>query len=450
MTTNRRSLLALPLLAASAAPALGQAQPQGMPPRIPLYDFAAADALLEAELPRLLGNVAVLVHQGGEELYRFQAGSIGYDTRTRLASLTKTLSGAVILDLVEDGVLALDETLGTGFPALFGGGDLGTSTVLDAWSMTHGIETPAEFHRDPGLTHAQSVVRIATQGYRLFEPGTQLGYDGCAMQVTGLLAAIREGADWEAVARQRLFDPVGMPQADFQQFAPNPAVAGGARSSARELMRFADMVLAQGTLDSGRVLEESSVELMFTNRTRGLPVAASPFPATHPDYPYGTDPDYSFGAWVLAEDPVTQHEEELVGAGAWGSYLWIDRRRGLTAVLVTDVVPGTGASMDAALGLFRIARQAVEERQARRLETLPLGSAGTLLTWVAPDLAGPCELWGSPTPIRDVHDLGRAVPLGTSFPPAAVVPPFPHYAVTSTLAGHPNRAIVPGRNATTR
>lgn len=73
MSSNRIAASCLGLTIASAA----HAQP---------YDFSEADLLLNAALPSLAGHVAVVVRQGGVDLYRFQAGDIGYDTRARLAS----------------------------------------------------------------------------------------------------------------------------------------------------------------------------------------------------------------------------------------------------------------------------------------------------------------------------------------------------------------------------
>ncbi|MEM1452637.1 MAG: serine hydrolase domain-containing protein [Planctomycetota bacterium] len=434
-----------------ATPRAAAVQQDALPQRVPSpYHFSAATALLEAELPNLSGRVAVVVRQGGREHFRFQAGSIDYDTRTRLASFTKTISAGVILDLVEDGVLALDERLGDAYPMLFEANGLGDPTVLDCWAMRHGIETFGEFHRDRNLTHLQSVLLIGTQGFEVFRPGTQLGYDGCGMQVVGMMAAQRTGLDWESLARVRLFDPLDMPQADYQQFAPNPAVAGGLRSTAVETMRFAEMVMADGMFRGERILEPSSIEELFTNRTRDLPVYGSPFPPSHPDYPYGVDPDYGFGGWVLAEHPTTQHVEEVVGAGAWGSFLWLDRRRGLSAVLITDVPPGTQRSMDAALGLFTVARAAVEAKQVSSVAAGTPAGGAVELTWTAPAGARFARVYGAQEPIRDVFDLRAADRVGRSSAGRLDVPPYPYYAVTADFRGFENEALVPGGNAIAR
>lgn len=439
-----------PLLAPLALlPALAPLQTPRAPQLAPVpYDFSAAQALLEDELPNLSGRVAVLVRQRGRDLFRFQAGSIDHDTRTRLASFTKTISAGVILDLIEDGVLELDERLGDALP-FFDANGIGDPTVLDCWAMRHGLDTPGEYHRDPSYTHAQSVLLIGTQGFEVFAPGERLGYDGLGMQVTGFIGVQRTGLAWEDLAQERLFTPLEMSTSDYGQFAPNPAVAGGLRSTAHETMRYAQMVIDEGRFRGVPLLEPESIERLFTNHTRDLPVEASPFPPAHPDYPYGVDPDYAFGGWVLAENPTTQHVEELVGAGAWGSFLWIDRRRGLTAVLITDIPPGTQKSIDAALGLFTIAREAVEAEQVRSLAGAAAG-AEVALTWQAPAAARTVRVVGSHEPIRDVYDLRAADFLGASASGQLVVPSYPHYAATAVFAGLQNEALVPDVNAIAR
>jgi len=418
------------------------------------YDLSAADALLEAALSDLEGDVAVIVRQDGRDVYRFQAGSIGEDTLVGMASFTKTISAGVILALVDEGLIDLDERLGDALP-LFERQGLGDPTVLDAWGMRHGIETPLPYEWLPKYTLAESVTRIALTGSSIFDPGTMLGYDGDGMQTTGLVAELRAGGRWDAIARTRILDPCGMAETDYGQFAPNPAIAGGLRSSAAEAIEYVGMIQAGGAVAGRRVLSFESIERMFTNATRDLPVAHSPFPPTHPEYPYGVDPDYGFGAWVLAEHPVTRHVEELVGAGAWGSYLWIDRRRGLSAVFVVDVPAGSMASTDPALGLFSILRETTEAQQVRALHVEPVEN-GAELRWTAPPEAVAVRIRASNAPVRDLVDLRAATLLLETDASEAIVAAAPFYAVTAVLPGgddgrgFENVALIPGGNARPR
>jgi CubicO group peptidase (beta-lactamase class C family) len=421
-----------------------------MPAHAEPYDFADLDALLNAELTNLNGNVTVLISQNGVEVYRFQAGDIDEDTRTRLASFTKTISAGVILSLADDGTLDLTQSIGDALPQ-FAANGLGEATLLDCWAMRHGIEPLQPYHRSPNVTLEQSVHLIAATGTQVFPPATRLGYDGAGMQATGLIATQRTGLDWESLARARIFDRCAMPQADYQQFDPNPAVAGGLRSTARETMNYAQMILDGGVFDGQRVLSENAVETMFTNFTRDLPVYFSPFDAGDPDYPYGQDPDYGFGTWVFAQNPGTGHVEEILGAGAWGSFIWIDRRRSLTAVLITDVMPTTQASRPAAFGTFGIARAQVETNQVTDLTASARGP-DIRLVWRPAAGSLSTRVYASETPIRDVFDLRDATVVaqvssvgGTTG--AAVVPAASFYAVTAVFPDLENTALVPGGNS---
>ena len=420
---------------------------QGAAPSAPPYDFSAAEALLRGELRALNGHVAVILRQNGVDLFRFQHGDIDFDTRTRLASLTKTVSAAVTLTCVEDGTLSLSERLGDSLP-IFERHGTGGASVLDGWSMRHGIDAPRAYEHSPLVTLGQSVALIGLKGWQAFPAGAQLGYDGKGMQTVGFLAASRTAQSWEDLARTRIFEPCRMLRSDYRQFDPNPAVAGGMRGSAEELMRFADMIIQDGEFEGRRVLSSDSIELLFTNGTRDLPVHASPWPRKHELYPYGAEPDYAFGAWVLAEHPASQHVEEIVGAGAWGSYLWIDRRRGLTATLVTDVAPGSRSSMPAALGLFAIARDVVEHAQVHQVVATPLGESAVQVSWSGVEGASRYFVYGSEAPIRDVIDLAGASRLARVIGLSAEVRPHAYYAVSAEFEGFENRALVPDENST--
>ncbi|MDF1800105.1 MAG: serine hydrolase [Planctomycetota bacterium] len=413
------------------------------------FDFTAAERLLQGELKQLQGDVAVLVHQDGHEVFRFQAGAIDFDTQVRMASLTKTISAGVILSMVDAGELELDTTLGQGLPLLFRGKDVGEPTVLDCWAMRHGITAPQAYEHLAFFGLGASVAMIGSKGTLDFRPGSHLGYDGKGMQATALIAEKRSGLAWGDLARERVLAPCGMTTTDYLQFDPNPAVAGGLRSTAEEVLAYADMVLAGGVVGAERVLSEASVERLFTNHTSGLPVHFTPFPKSHPSYPYGTPPDYGFGTWVLAQNPGSGHVEEVVGAGAWGSYVWLDRRRGLTAVMIVDVPAGSKRSIDAALGLAAAARAAVQARQATALTAKAGGTAGaTELTWKpAPGSSG-SRVYGSSEPLLDLFDLRAASLCYEGDAASASVASFPHYAVLSDLGGHENTALIPGVNTT--
>lgn len=432
----RPAFLAISLLLVAGEPVRGQ---------VP-FDFIEATALLEAQRSNLSNRVAVLIYHGGQEVYSHSFGDIGYDTKTRLASFTKTISAIVILRLADQNLIDLNAPVGSYIPVLNLRG-LGAASTIQCFGMCHGIKTPIAYEIDPRIDLEQSVNRIAATGTLLFQPGQQLDYDGPGMQIVGRIAELQTATPWEQIARQQIFDPLDMPQADYGYFAPNPAVAGGARSTARETIQLARMVIAGGEFNGQPILTRAGVERLFTNATFQLPVHHSPWPEQDPDYPYGARPDYAFGAWVLAQNPLSGHVEEIVGAGAWGSYIWMDRRRGLAAVLITDVPAGWQASMRAALGLFSIARQQTDALQLGGLQIVTPADGSTLLRFSRPPGASAVRIYGAHKPIRSTLDLHDATVLVSSTTQQRIaVPAMPHYAATAIYGNQELLALVPRSN----
>lgn len=415
----------------------------------PPYDFTALDALLAREAASLSNHYAIIVRQDGTEIYRAQLGDIGFDTKLGMASLTKTVSAAVVLRSVELGEIGLNETLGDLVPFFVSQG-LDEATVIDSFGMRHGITTSASYELLP-LTLGQSAFAIGLNGTQSFPPGTALQYDGNGMQVVGFACESRAGVPWETLAAARILGPCGMAVTDYQQFAPNPAIAGGLRSTATEIDRFGRMIMAGGMVGRQRVLTAASIERLFTNATEGLPVISVPVPETHPLYPYGEQPDYGFGDWVMAQHPITGEVEEVIGAGAWGSSLWLDRRRGISATFITDVAGFSNFAIDAALGLEAIMRAETEAHQVSSLSA-SIAAGVDQLAWVAPARATSTRIYALDEPIRDLFDLRRAslvaeVP-GVGAASVGVLPPFAttHYAAVAIFDGFENTALVPAGN----
>ena len=89
-----------------------------------------------------------------------------------------------------------------------------------------------------------------------------------------------------------------MDSADYLFFGSNPGIAGGARCSATDYLKFLHMVLrnGEGAANDRAVLSSRSVQEFFTNQTFGLPEYYSP--AQDSDYyAYDERPDYGMGSW---------------------------------------------------------------------------------------------------------------------------------------------------------
>ncbi len=305
------------------------------------YDFTAAKAHLESNLdlygPR--GVVAIVEQRGRGETFRFE-GTTGApalqltdNTKVAIASATKWYSGAIVLKVAELGYFRLDDRVGRYLP-IFDQQGKGDITIRQCFAMNSGLSLrDPDYEIDSTLTLAQSVNLIASNAPIVFPPGTQLDYEGDGMQTVGRICEVVTGKDWRTLARELLFEPLGMTNSDYETFGLNPAIAGGARSTAQDYLKFLRMVLNNGLAENGRpVLASRSIQEFFKNQTYGLPEYYSPAPASL-FYAYNQRPDYGMGSWIFAQNPTNLVVEEVASPGAFGTCPWVDRKRGLCGII---------------------------------------------------------------------------------------------------------------------
>ncbi|MCC6231657.1 MAG: beta-lactamase family protein, partial [Verrucomicrobiales bacterium] len=292
----------------------------------PAYDFTEATQLMASNLTHYgSAGVVALVEQQGRSILRYANAEgpplirLREDSVVAVASCTKWFSGAIVLALAERGYFALDDPLARYLPAF----EVPTKrhiTLRQCFAMTSGLSLrDPDYELDRTLTLAQSVDLIASNTPVVFPPGTMLDYEGDGMQVVGRIAEITTGRDWRELAREVLFEPLGMTTASYDVFGLNPAIAGGARCSATDYLKFLRMILRHGVTPEGRVvLSSRATQTFFTNQPAGLPERFTPGPES-PFNPYGVRADYGMGSWIMADNPVSGVVEEVASPGAFGS-----------------------------------------------------------------------------------------------------------------------------------
>lgn len=165
------------------------------------------------------------------------------DTVFRVGSISKTMTAIAVLQLVEDGVLALDDAVN----------DLGTRARIEAPQpvtvrhlLTHrgGLGELRRFSDvakpivglavKPGKP-LPSLAEHYTPALRTrVEPGTKWAYANHGFALLGLIVADLRGAPFPEVMRERIFAPLGMERTDFEatahvreRLAVGYALAGG-------------------------------------------------------------------------------------------------------------------------------------------------------------------------------------------------------------------------------
>lgn len=213
------ALLAVSLLCAPNAVAL-QAPPP--PPQRAELQAALRD-MVEAGAPGAVGAVS---DERGE--WRGAAGvreipgdqTPKPDGQVRVASISKTFTATVILQLAGEGRLNLDEPVSRTLPGLLPYPEPITARQLlrhtsglprdlapeDTWATLPEIDTERAVHFEP-----DEVVKLATSKQPLqFEPGTGWGYSNVGYTVLAMLAERVTAQPLERLVAERITEPLGL------------------------------------------------------------------------------------------------------------------------------------------------------------------------------------------------------------------------------------------------
>jgi D-alanyl-D-alanine carboxypeptidase len=161
----------------------------------------------------------------------------------RIASVTKAFTAAVVMDQVEEGTLALDDTVERWTPGLLPQGD--SITVRDLLGHTSGLP---DYTKDEEFIEAfssgedlppQRIVSFVSSEPLAFEPGTSYEYSDTDNIVLGMIVEAATGRSYEQELRSRVLEPLGLqatalpdspampdPHAEGYQYAPESEGAG--------------------------------------------------------------------------------------------------------------------------------------------------------------------------------------------------------------------------------
>ena len=314
------------------------------------------------------------------------------DTVFRIASMTKPITSAALMMLWEEGRFQLRDPVADFLPEF---ADAKVSTTSDASGETGelvDLDRPAQIRdmltHTAGLAnnyignaeHYRSVMKAQPEddleryikrlaGLPLnYQPGSAWQYSA-ATDVVGRLVEVISGQPLDVFLRERIFEPLGMPDTHFfldegyserlaAQYRPregdnrielqDPAGsasrwisgpqklfrgAGGLVSTVRDYLRFQQTMLNGGELDGNHILAPSTVSLMTDNHTADLPLWL-PGPGMGFGLGYGVVRDRGDAATPLSEGA-------FYWGGAYCTLSWVDPEQGIVGVLMTQVRPYT-------------------------------------------------------------------------------------------------------------
>jgi len=325
-----------------------------------------------------------------------------------IASMTKAITTAAGMQLVEQGKLSLDDPIGKILP------DLASPQVLEGFDakgepklraakkpitlrqlMTH----TAGFAYDmwngdmaaylaksgtPGITTCQNAALktpITTDPGTRWEYGTNIDFVGKAVEAVS-------GKKLDAYLRDHMLAPLGMSDTAFKigdaqrkrlvgmhargedgalaaipfELEQNPEFhmgGGGLYGTAGDYIKFTQMILNKGKGNGNQVLKPETVALMGQNHigdlTMGKMTTVAPMYTNDVDlYP---DMVKKWGLSFLintAKTPEGRSAGSLAWAGLANTYFWIDPSRNVAGVILMQLLPfADGKCLEAFAGLER-------------------------------------------------------------------------------------------------
>jgi len=284
-------------------------------------------------------------------------GGPGFDDAFEIGSVTKTMTGFLVADLVAAGRWSLDDAIEQHLPA-------GTSvpragdrriTVRDIVTHSSGLPAlPSRMHgADPAdpyarLTEAELLASLG-EARLLFAPGSRAAYSNFGMMVLSLAVARATGGDLERTLTERLFDPLQMRGAYVARRPPGSSVAAGHRQSGAPTApwtiatNLAGIGMVRATLDD--LVRYTHAHLGVTPTPLAGRLAATREPIVH-----------GFGInWILpASGPAAGLALHDGGTGGFSSLVVLDPAVRRAVVLLADTtlteVGGLGQTGLALLG----------------------------------------------------------------------------------------------------
>jgi len=363
---------------------------------------AQIDALLRQKSEtREIPGVVAMAASAREVIYQGAFGkrdlskddAMTADSVFWIASMTKAITAAAGMQLVEQGKLSLDAPIGKLLP------DLAAPQVLEGFdakgepklrpannpiTLRHLMTHTAGFAYDmwngdmvrylektgtPGITSCKN---DALKTPIMSDPGTRWEY-GTNIDFVGKAVEAVSGKRLDAYLRDHLFTPLGMTDTGFKLgeaqrkrlvgmhargpdgvLAPIPFEleqepefhmgGGGLYGTAGDYIKFTQMILNKGRANGNQVLKAETVAMMGQNHIGNLNMTKMTSMVAFATNDVDLYPDMA-KKWGLSFLINTAHTPEgrspgsLAWAGLANTYFWIDPSRDVAGVILMQVLP---------------------------------------------------------------------------------------------------------------
>jgi methyl acetate hydrolase len=363
----------------------------------------AADSVLTNTVAESGGapGVVAMVTDRRSNIYEGTAGvremgktePIATDSVFAIFSCTKALTGTALMQLVEEGLVTLDDPARDYVP------DIAEIQVLDGFDsngqpklrapksditinqlMLHTAGFGYEFfsHDDLAFRTARETASVVSSTYDgiksvlLHDPGERWMY-GVNLDWVGKIVEAVRGKRLGQVMQERIFNPLGMTDSAFTltpamrsrlaslhtraedgQLAPWDLVlpqppemdmgGHGLYGTVPDYMKFIRMILNDGAGPDGRVLNKETVEKMSRNGLVGLQsggwTTSMPALSNSGEFFPGLKKSWGYTFQINDEPtPSGRPAGQIMWAGLANLFYWIDRQNGIGGMWASQILP---------------------------------------------------------------------------------------------------------------
>jgi len=298
------------------------------------YTWTAVDTELQTNQKLLGNNVVAMIWKGDSLIYKKEMGDFNSKTQAPIASCSKWLTAALVMQFVDEGKISLDDPVVKYLP-YFEKYFKSYITIRQCLSHTTGIDDEGSLlkklmQRKKFATLEEEVESFAARDIRA-NAGTDFWYGSIGLNIAGRILEVISKKKFDILIKTKLFTPLGMRKTSFsnQEGAINPS--GGAMSTADDYMKFLLMLMNKGKYNSVQVLTEKSVNEMMKVQTNALPIKYAPKSAS--------GFNYAAGSWVIEENK-NGVATCLASPGLFGTWPMIDFCRGYAYIVFVKSLLG--------------------------------------------------------------------------------------------------------------
>ena len=303
-----RTLRGIPLLGCLLGSIGCHGQPPAPPP-IPKGDYNAIIRYLQTRIPwemarEQVPGLSIALVNGQELIWASGFGvadkargvPVTPNTAFRAGAISKLLTAAAALQLVEQQQLALDAPIQQTLREFYvrsrfhdEQADADRAITLRRL-LSHQSGLPSEHLRGLRNTFAMGQMPMRMSGVWLSTPpGSQVAYSNLGYALVGAAIERSSGKAFETQLQNSLFKPLKMNQSSFVGVGAHVAhralgyqdgsastdaqvrdlAASGLWTSPKDLSRYVQMLFSQGLYNDTRVMDRASIEQMFTQQNIG-------------------------------------------------------------------------------------------------------------------------------------------------------------------------------------